>query len=772
MERRLSHEDVLASLNSKGDLDLHHDVHGPSDLRVEMHRLTRAEIDTNGVLRSSVSRAVVGTPRSPWTSRPTQPTNRHLEALLAARDGGEAMGGPAELYADAEGAHQVHFVEVEAQLLSTDLLSREEQHSRHLSSISPHRGSGLPRVEEVIGFKNGQDMEVLRDQARAFLRAHGLAPQHQSKDGAPRRVLSVLPQRMGEDEHQEQQDRDAKRSTTDHVLFAVSPAALPRHLAESHNLHDVPSHVNNLGPGSPLSSSFDKSDAYGYFTCLEQREDERLSCFSELVRHARQNPGLAADVLRALDPVDGIELRSEFSTAFATAASIAASIGDLDAQTRLANALLSLDEATPEIMKEGADNSFFLLVHSFDRLTHPKTVVFDAVLQSMVQHSEHLHQYEQLLLTLGTMGSRLPDGHPNKDRAAEEIVRRFDEVVATNAEAEEVYASYLSMARSRFDAMGPEERYRRMADSNHVSRKAWEEVWTTASVEEQRVYLERTLEALSKQLAQNLDDTHNGYKIMGSYHAPPRRLVSDDGAVSYEGGSNGVIESMMAIMTVQAPAVRNSIMAMSNLARSEDVDHLLRLGRHRKKEIRSAALHGLFQFPGKHAKHRLLEAILDEAEDSHIRIHAVEALTTWHHSHLNDNQDVLDAVLTHLGGNDGVNWRSCELGCTKKCVLRDPLSCRRSCTRHCRQGRELETAVLTLATTRLSSVIELTESADSRGLEHHARRLAGVIGVESGVKLQGARRLAEFLLSEDDMEARYASTFDFVRFRQSTVPGS
>ena len=706
----------------------------------DTERLTRATfgMTANGhpALKRSVLQAVVGggaSYRVHEKGTRSEPVN-----IRGAQVG---MGRNHELQ-DVTAIHGdvVHFAEVDASLVTTVTIPRRQVEDLAARLATPVRGRKLqeaPRVEDIhrgTGVLDAKDRR-LRRAARAFLEDATLV---QGGSDPPRRHLAV--------------------GDTQHVLFATAPSNLARHLAEEHGLTDVPPDATNVGPPAGPGGKLAGRDASFYLECLGHTapatevhvdgDDDHTSaeCFAEAIQHCVSDPKLASEVIALLDAADGSPLRKAYPNSYKQVAYLASAVGSLPAQAALARALLRLDQATPELATQLDNSEFHHTAEAMSFLAKPVSVAVDAVIDSLAVHSDRPHQYNQLLLALGSMGSSLPRGSALQDRIAEVLTARFDIMVTENEKAEAHFAKYARLAQDHLDAMGAEELYRWEADVNRVSRAAWGETWATASPEERRVYRQRVVDATARALAQNLHGNHDGYGLHSDYSGPARRVLHEDGSVVMQDAASGTMAALMAIATVRAEGLRFSVQALANLGRGQDVHRVLSLANHREKGVRSAALHALHAFPGAPARKRLLEAFLDNGEDGHIRHHAVEALAEWPHDVLHEDDDVASAVLRHLGQNDGMDWRQCEVTCTATCVERDPFMCRRSCSRGCAAQSKLEDAVVLLASKRLDAF------HDPDRLEEHARRLSGHPGLN---------RFQE--LTAYDLESRYFEPKTWVR---------
>ena len=728
VERRVSSAHLLASFQPEGMDD---------DMQPEMHRLSRWDLGRlptfpETVIRSSISRAVVGgvPPRiaSPSASLSSQ---RILEEGV--RSGSSETGDAVKLPIRG---HHVNYVEVEAALQSC--ASTASPAAAPVQGVGHVRGRRLKVVSVEDDVTESRDIDDLRPAARSFLQGCLHTADHK-----PRRLLSA----GGEA----------------HVLFATSPTALPRHLALEHGLHDVPEDHNDFGAASPPDSKFSGVDAIHYFECLDADGHDVIECFLDAVQHAQHDATLVDDLLAMLHPIAGPALRAQFPNALARVASVAATVGSEDCQEALAASLLAIDGPTPEILHPGDTSDFHSIVEAFTVLEAPLPVSVDAILSSMEQHQARLHQYNQLLLTLGTVASHMRDDDPTKQRAITVLVARFDAMLAANQAAEEHFLRYRDLAEEHLQSMGNEELFRWMAACNRVSRGSWEETWDAATDEERVVYRTQTVEATAKLLAQNLDNTHDGYGIRADYSQLPQRRLEADGTSTYVGGSDGHHASALALLSLQAADLRYAVQALANLGMPEHGERLLALSAHRKKEIRASALHALVHFPSVRARRRLIEAFSNPLEDRHIRSNAVESLMVWPDSLVNNDAAVQHAVLEHFGRNAGMDWHTCEVDCTEGCVQRDPMMCRRACSRKCLAASELESAIYTMARARLPA-FSVTHVA-RENTDEHARRLSGSPDVDRAVaelRHQGARRFLS-KLTEADLEARFISPFQLVR---------
>ena len=713
----------------------------PDDAQPEMHRRSSWDLGRwadfpDIVIRSSLSRAVVGGVRPRIATPSSLSAQRVLEEGF--RSAPSETGDPQTLPIRG---HHVNYVEVEAVLQSCARISSPRDAAA--DGVGHVRGRRLKAVavEDHVAISHHTESD-LRLVAQAFLEGclH-------TGDHAPRRLLSA--------------------GGAGHVLFATSPTALPRHLALRDGLNDVPEDHNDVGAASPPDTKFAGVDATHYFECLGADSHDAVECFLDAVQHAQHDTTLVVGLLAMLDPVTGPALRAQFPNSLARVASIAATVGTEDCQTALAEALLAIDGLTPEILHPGDTSDFHSIVEAFTLLEAPLPVAVDAILSSMAQHEDHPHQYNQLLLTLGTVASHLQSVNAAKGRAVDVVVARFDAMLAANQAAEEQFLRYRNLAEEHLQLMGKEELFRWMAACNRVSRGSWEETWDAATDEERVVYHTQAVEATAKLLAQNLDDTHDGYGVRADYSEPPQRRLDAEGGVTYVGGSDGHHAAALALLSLQAADLRYAVQALANLGMPEHGERLLLLSTHRKKEVRASAMHALVHFPSAGARRRLLTAFSDPLEDGHIRFSAVEALMSWPDSVLSCGSDVRHAVLEHFGHNIDTDWRTCEVDCTAGCVQRDPMMCRRACSRKCRAASELESAVYTLAKTRLPT-FSITD-VERDNIDEHARRLAESSGVDpttAKLRHQGARRFLS-KLTEADLEARFINPFQLVRTRMA-----
>ena len=703
----------------------------------EMHRRSSWDLgrvsDVPGiVIRSSLSRAVVGGVRPSIATPSSLAAQRVLEEGF--RSAPSETGGSESFPIRG---HHVNYVEVEAVLQSCARNSSTRAASAE--GVGHVRGRRLEAVavEDRVAPSHYTHSD-LRLAARSFLQGS-----LHTADHAPRRLLSA--------------------SGVDHVLFATSPTALPRHLALRGGLNDVPEDHNDVGVASPPDTKFAGVDAAHYFECLDDDSHDVVECFLDAVHHAQHDTSLVAGLLAMLDPVAGPALRARFPNSLARVASIAATVGTEDCQTALAEALLAIDGLTPEILRPGDTSDFHSLVEAFTLLEAPLPVAVDAILSSLEQHEDHGHQYNQLLLTLGTMASHLHSDDVAKERAVDAVVARFDRMLAANQAAEEHFLHYRDSAEEHLQSMGKEQLFRWMAACNRVSRGSWEETWDAATDEERAVYHTQAVEATAKLLAQNLDNTHDGYGIRADYSELPQRRLDTDGSATYVGGSDGHHAAALALLSLQAADLRYAVQALANLGMPEHGERLLALSTHRKKEVRAAAMHALVHFPSASARRRLVTSFSDPLEDGHIRFSAVETLMSWPDSVLSSDSDVRHAVLEHFGHNVDTDWRTCEVDCTAGCVQRDPMMCRRACSRKCRAASELESAVYTMAKTRLPA-FSITD-VDREDLDQHARRLSESPDVDPAtaeLRHKGAQRFLS-KLTEADLEARFINPFQLVR---------
>lgn len=719
-------------------------LHNPDIESVHHRRATSVVRPTphGFALVSSHSRAVHG------LSDDDSP--KHTSSGFAKRHSKQAAaehaGRPNQEAEQAMKEPPIQYVETASRLVAQRTLSDTEEFpipsfapGRRLAEGDAAAAAPKPVVERAVRVPERAKRDILgrvpnskaaaqvRDQARAFLDAGVVAETVQSHD-VPRRLL-------------EQQDAEDGAQL---VLHAVS---LTSHFPTL-GLSDVPGgHLDRSGLAHPTLE--EEHTIEFYVACADNADDDarrRVSakCFQDFAIQARRDDAMRNALVRYLAPEELEELHTRFAHAAPMLMGVASSVGTRDCQEALAKLLLSIDYEVPEMKTFKDSHDFFHVVNALSMLKDPLPLVFDAMHTSMEHHAAHADQYHQLLLALGALGRALPDAHPQRARVLQTLHSRFDEMAAVNAEAEAVFATYLQRADTELAAMTEEHRHTWMAKCNHVERLDWEETWRTATEADRAEFVETTRVAVARMLADN-DDLDDGSGVRGNYGR--RRFLNDMKSLQEAGVVDPTMAAVVDVLHVQAPELRYTVQAMANLGHPESGERLLALAQHRMTSVRAFATHALKSFPTPQARRVLLDTMLNEAENTRLRTTAVDALGEWPQQHLDEGaDDVMDAVLTHLSRNDGVDWIRCDIDCADTCQQRDMAMCHRACARKCGAMKELEQAVVALAHFRYGVVTDDVVSEEDR--RDAVRRLSQMPDDEAQKdhpRVRGARRLYKTL---------------------------
>lgn len=736
-----------------------------------------------GRLVSSRTRAVQSFDSHPATEEVGTGSDHHVARMLA-----EASPDYKTHSAEAEAvlkAPPVQFVEVVATLDDVRHQPRAvRSNSARLLLMSPPPSSAAGQawhsqmlVEEVVASDSaeatvpfGARWEAMKQAARRFFEATAVLPTSvvpavSSDAGVGNVETTRVPRRLL---HRAQ--AGDKEESPPLVLWDVSPTG---HVGGFGRFDAPPSSDARTARFSTGQGSWTESlGVTHYLECVDGMHKETdgsnqqaARCLIQFVSEAQAHPSVLDEALELLDPSRLDQVQESHTHAAAALLAVASSIGTAACQDALATLLVAQPDATPEVKSYTDAHLFFHTVNAITDLMDPLPVVIDALHTSLVQHEEHADQYHQVLLALGSVGRAIaPARDVHRRRVLSTLTAAFDTALEDNKAVEAQFAAFLAEADAVIDAMPVEEKHMWLAYTNHVDRRDWSEIWENAPADQQALLTSHMRETLARILAGN-DNQHDGYGLQADYSTPARRLranparnlsnapstlgdVSDDGdgprMLPRDPGHHRALE---AIFSVQASRLRYAVQALANLGHASSAARVLELCSHRKLAVRAFAVHALHAFPGAESRRVLVSVFADNAEDVALRASAIDALGKWPQAHLEEHGEVRAVALRHLSDMLDVDWRQCELDCTKACVTRGIAQCRRACGKQCKGLKAVEDAVLALLQVRFPDMVGSFRAGDN--IPEHSRRLAddatSTTPVERYHAERGARRLFKLL---------------------------